>query len=137
MPDWMERELVRQLAPVKAPDSLWGRVRDARRTRRVAGAQAGWILWPAVALMMLVASGDLAWQMDRARNSAFHPVESRQYAVLPIDMNANLSCGRSPGFRLNCVGGSVMAAVAHQAAHTGVTAMVSCGQCHVDLRSQL
>src|SRR5579871_1643537 len=111
MSDWMERELKRQLAPVSAPDSLWDRVERARREKRVAAGQAGWILWPAVAAIMLFASGDLAWQMDRARPPIYTSAGT-QLAELPLAIPVNLSCGRPGGLRLTCAEGSAMAAVA-------------------------
>ena len=49
------------MAQVKAPDGLWTRIQAEQRARK-ALPKTGWILWPVIATVMLVASGDLAWQ---------------------------------------------------------------------------
>jgi len=65
---WLEGELARQLGPVRAPDSLWARIERERR-RRNSGTRRSfeWVLWPAVALMLMIASADLFWELGRAR----------------------------------------------------------------------
>ena len=75
--DWLERELAGQMKPARAPESLWGRIESARRgapgSRRAslqaAARQTGWILWPAVVLVLFLASGDLLWEIGKARAS--------------------------------------------------------------------
>ena len=71
---WLETQLVRQLAQVKAPDSLWAQIERARRSqqaqsrmRNTVRMKAGWVFWPAVATILLLATGDLAWEVGRAR----------------------------------------------------------------------
>lgn len=49
---WLERELARQLAPVAAPESLWIRMHEPRRSAWP-GASIRWMLWPAVAALTL------------------------------------------------------------------------------------
>ncbi len=78
--DWLERELSRQLAPVEAPRNLWAGV--ARR--RIAGRDAsrtGWVLWPVIALLFVVASADL--MLHLAGGSNFHG-DLRQMAQVPV-----------------------------------------------------
>jgi hypothetical protein len=65
---------MRQLAQVKAPDSLWAQIERERRSqqtqsrvRSTVRVKAGWVLWPAVATILLLATGDLAWEVGRAR----------------------------------------------------------------------
>jgi hypothetical protein len=58
---WLEAQLLRQMAQVKAPDTLWPRIEAERRARK-ALPRTGWMLWPVVATVMLLASGDLVWQ---------------------------------------------------------------------------
>lgn len=66
--NWLEAQLLRQMAQVKAPESLWAQIQSERRAQR---AQPGrvWMLWPVVATILLVATCDLAWEMRRARGS--------------------------------------------------------------------
>lgn len=146
----IEKELARQLAPVRAPESLWGRIDAARRTGR-SSAQAGWILWPAVALMLLLASGDLLWEIGKARASlaplteqdleavsdgaacefkSSDPVQIERWVKAKTRMDVNLSCGRPGNARL--VGasliqkrGAVIAAIAYQVGNDAATLLVS------------
>jgi hypothetical protein len=64
-PSWIEAQLVREMAQVKAPEGLWTRIR-AEQSARKALPRTGWMLWPVVATVMLVASGDLLWQSVNA-----------------------------------------------------------------------
>lgn len=50
---WLERELARQLAPVAAPESLWNRIHEPRRSVG-RGDSFRWTVWPAVALLTLL-----------------------------------------------------------------------------------
>ena len=73
--DWLKAQLLRQMAQVKAPDRLWTRIQAEERARK-AVPRTGWILWPVIATVMLVASGDLLWQSVNAASGRFpRPVE--------------------------------------------------------------
>lgn len=153
--DWIEKELARQLTPVRAPDSLWSRVESARRrgarSSSLAGTQAGWILWPAVAMMLLFASGDLLWEIGKARASiaplteqdleavadgsacdfkSSDPAQIERWVKAETSMNVNLSCGRPGnaqlvGARLIRKRGAVIAAIAYQVGNDAATLLVS------------
>ncbi len=152
--DWVERELARQMKPVRAPDSLWGRIASARRRpsgSRLASLQKGWMLWPAVALVLFLASGDLLWEIGKARASMV-PLTAQDLSAL-TDVSAcdirstdpdviarwvkantnrelNLSCGRSGsahpvGARLIRRHGALIAAVAYRAGGGSAAVLVS------------
>jgi hypothetical protein len=156
--DWIEKELARQFAAVRAPDSLWSRVESARRGARSAslagtpvGPRAGWILWPAVATMLLFASGDLLWEIGKARASiaplteqdleavadgsacdfkSSDPAQIERWVKAKTSMNVNLSCGRPGnaqlvGARLIRKRGAVIAAIAYQVGNDAATLLVS------------
>lgn len=114
--NWIEKHLARELSPVSAPRSLWGRVEAARRSDRPS-SRAGWILWPAVAAILLVASGDLAWEVGKAHGSlapltgrdidtiscdfqSSDPVEVERWVKAHTNVEIGLSCGRAAGARL-------------------------------------
>ncbi len=61
MPDfkWLERELYRQLAPVKAPESLWHRINSARPLPEDR-VSFRWMLWPVAAAMVALVSASIA-----------------------------------------------------------------------------
>jgi hypothetical protein len=146
--DWIEKELARQLTPVRAPDSLWSRIESARRR---SSPQAGWILWPAVAMMLLFASGDLLWEIGKARASiaplteqdleavadgsacdfkSSDPAQIERWVKARTSMNVNLSCGRPGnaqlvGARLIRKRGAVIAAIAYQVGNDAATLLVS------------
>jgi len=148
--DWIEKELARQLTPVRAPDSLWSRIESARRGAR-SSPQAGWILWPAVAMMLLFASGDLLWEIGKARASiaplteqdleavadgsacdfkSSDPAQIERWVKARTSMNVNLSCGRPGnaqlvGARLIRKRGAVIAAIAYQVGNDAATLLVS------------
>jgi hypothetical protein len=148
--DWIEKELARQLTPVRAPDSLWSRVESARRSQR-SSPQAGWILWPAVAMMLLFASGDLLWEIGKARASitplteqdleavadgsacdfkSSDPAQIERWVKAKTSMNVNLSCGRPGnaqlvGARLIRKHGAVIAAIAYQVGNDAATLLVT------------
>jgi len=58
------------MAQVKAPEGLWTRIQAEQRARK-ALPRTGWILWPVIATVMLVASGDLLWQSVNAASGRF------------------------------------------------------------------
>jgi hypothetical protein len=89
--EWVKAQLLREMAQVKAPDSLWPRIQAEQRARR-ALPRTGWILWPAVATVMLVASGDLLWQsVNAASERGARPVVLR--VKTPQLLTATVSCG--------------------------------------------
>jgi hypothetical protein len=58
------------MAQVKAPEGLWGRIQAEQKARKAA-PRTGWILWPLIATVLLVASGDLLWQSVNAASGRF------------------------------------------------------------------
>jgi hypothetical protein len=48
---WLERELARQMAPVRAPESLWDGISRQQR-RRPYRSPFEWVFWPAAAAMV-------------------------------------------------------------------------------------
>jgi hypothetical protein len=157
--DWLERELARQMKPARAPESLWGRIESGRSgapgSRRsslqAAARQTGWILWPAVALVLFLASGDLLWEIGKARAS-MAPLTEQDLSSLTdvsacdirstdpdviarwVKANTNrdvtLSCGRSGsahpvGARLIRRHGALVAAVAYRAGGGTAAVLVS------------
>jgi hypothetical protein len=156
--DWLERELARQMKPARAPESLWGRIESVRRgagSRRgslqAAARQTGWILWPAVALVLFLASGDLVWEIGKARAS-ISPLTEQDLSSLTdvsacdirstdpdviarwVKANTNrdltLSCGRSGsahpvGARLIRRHGALVAAVAYRAGGGTAAVLIS------------
>jgi hypothetical protein len=105
--DWLDAQLVRQLAPVKAPDSLWTRVQAERRERRNP-ARAVWILWPAVAMVLVLASIDLCRQIGKAAEAGAR-IESNKPAELRAWVNARAN----------------------------LTVAASCRTCHLDAHGQI
>jgi hypothetical protein len=152
--DWVERELARQMRPLRAPDSLWGRIESARRGARgsrVASLQKGWMLWPVIALVLFLASGDLLWEIGKAKAS-MAPLTEQDLSSLTdtsacdirstdpeviarwVKANTNrdmtLSCGRSGdahpiGARLIRRHGALIAAVAYRAGGGKAAVLVS------------
>ena len=61
MPDWLELELADQLAPVEAPDELWGRVRGSAHGARGPATRPrpsrSPALWLAAAAMLVATAG--------------------------------------------------------------------------------
>ena len=47
MPDWLERELRRELAPVEAPEALWNSVQGSRYSERKRALRS----WPVAAIL--------------------------------------------------------------------------------------
>ncbi len=78
------------MAQVKAPDGLWLRIQGEQRARR-ATPRTGWILWPAIATVMLLASGDLVWQsVNAASGRVSRPAIVRVKA--PLQLVSAVSC---------------------------------------------
>ncbi|HXJ44992.1 MAG TPA: hypothetical protein VNH18_37230 [Bryobacteraceae bacterium] len=62
---WLESELVSKLGPVEAPLGLWERIQHpAAAPSRPVTAR---FLWPAIAIILLLASADLLWEFSKAR----------------------------------------------------------------------
>jgi hypothetical protein len=74
--NWLQAQLVREMAQVKAPEGLWTRIQAEERARK-ALPRRGWMLWPVVAAVMLVASGDLLWQSVNAAAGRPHQTAER------------------------------------------------------------
>jgi hypothetical protein len=94
---WLEAQLLREMAQVKAPDSLWNGIQVERRERRNR-PRVVWMLWPAVATVLLVASADLCWQIGRAaqagaRIESNNPAELRAWVNEKANLNVAASCG--------------------------------------------
>lgn len=144
--DWIEKQLARELSPVIAPGSLWGRIEGARRMNR-GSRRAGWILWPAIATLLLFASGDLAWEIGKARGSltplterdfesancdfrSSDPVEVAKWVKARTNVELGLSCGRASGAQLRGARliqrrGASFAAVAYQVGSDAAILFVS------------
>ena len=78
--DWLERELSSQLAPVEAPRDLWSSV----TRRRIAArdfSRNGLVLWPVIAVVFAVASGDLLLQLA---GGPVLPLSLRQMTQKPV-----------------------------------------------------
>jgi len=71
--DWLDGELSRQLAPVRAPGSLWAAMSDRRRRNP---AQAALVIWPLLSVLFLTASADLLWQAGRFGAGLRHLAQS-------------------------------------------------------------
>jgi hypothetical protein len=64
----LESELMRGLAPVAAPDSLWRRVQDGREARRPAAGS--WRALVPVAALLLIGSSAVAWRIGAQHSPA-------------------------------------------------------------------
>ena len=151
MPDphnhnWIQEQLARELSPVCAPGTLWGRIESARRRNRHS-PRAGWMLWPAIAMLLLFASGDLAWEIGKARGSlapltardvesancdlrSSDPVEVARWVKARTNVEIGLSCGRAGGAQLRGARlirkrGASYAAIAYQVGNDAATLLVS------------
>jgi hypothetical protein len=130
------------MAQVKAPDGLWKRIEDERRARR-AQPRTGWILWPAVAAMLLLASGDLLWELGKSRGEVIrfsdrevaslqskNPAEITAWVKSKADMDVDLSCCHAEnvqlfGVRLLRVKDELVAAISYRMQGKPATLMVS------------
>ena len=61
MPEWMERELARELSPVDAPDDLWLRIRDGRGKAPVRKSRPQAFLVAAAAMLLVTAGAIWLW----------------------------------------------------------------------------
>jgi len=134
--------LLREMAQVKAPDTLWAGIRAEQRARQTP-VRTGWMLWPAVAMVLLLASGDLLWEFGKARGSVIrlsdhevarltsdNPGEIRAWVKTKTDMDVDLACGqtgrvRLSGVRLLRVKGELVAAISWQSEGKPGTLLVS------------
>jgi hypothetical protein len=91
---WLQAQLMREMAQVKAPDTLWTRIQAEQRARK-ALPRTGWILWPVIATVMLVASGDLLWQSVNAASGRVMRSNERAWVRVKAGQPATLSvsCG--------------------------------------------
>ena len=146
---WLEMELTRQLSPVTAPPELWTAIQERPVKQRV--ATGGWVLWPAVAFMLLFACGALFRNMrditqltgqelrslaDSAPACDFwsdDPAEIRNWVKskgnIDIEIPAERSgANRLAGARLLHVRGNVVAAIAYRMSSGAATLLVSGGR---------
>jgi hypothetical protein len=88
---WLEQELARQLAPVSAPETLWDRISEPRRSvaRGLAIAFSwNWVAWPA-AVVVVIAFAGVYWKVNRAREPlAELPPASRDFDFRSHDFGA-------------------------------------------------
>jgi hypothetical protein len=130
------------MAQVKAPDTLWTGIQAEHRRRRTE-IRHGWILWPAVAFALLLASGDLLWEIGKARGDVIRlsdreisrldsrdPVEIRDWVRSETGMDVNLSCGQTEkarmfGVRLLRVKNELVAAISYGMESGPATLLVS------------
>ena len=76
MPEWLERELARELKSVEAPDDLWQRVHAVRGAVTVRGRARPPALFLAAAAMLLLTAGALWLWGNPARNPVPQPTAS-------------------------------------------------------------
>ncbi len=76
MPDmskWLERELAKNLAPVRAPHALWGKITAAQASHPVRRISTQLAFWPVAALVVLGAAA--GWtQVDRHSPLDYHRI---------------------------------------------------------------
>ncbi|MGD1072798.1 MAG: hypothetical protein ABSB15_21970 [Bryobacteraceae bacterium] len=143
---WLEMELTRQLSPVVAPASLWNSIQTQRTERRVEAG--GWVLWPAVAVMLFLACGALFWNMrditqltgrelrslaDSSLACDFwsdDPAEIRNWVKskgnIDVDIPvAHSGAARLMGARLVRVRGTLVAAIAYRMSNGAATLLVA------------
>jgi hypothetical protein len=139
-------ELTRQLSPVTAPASLWTAI-QTRQTRQRA-ATGGWVLWPAVAFMLLFACGALFRNMrditqltgqelrSLAESSqacdfwSDDPAEIRNWVKskgnIDVDIPvAHPGAARLMGARLVRVRGTLVAAIAYRMSNGAATLLLA------------
>lgn len=63
---WLETKLREELRPVSAPGGLWTKIQAPGAVRRAESGPTR-LLWPVIALLMLLASADLLWEFSKAR----------------------------------------------------------------------
>ena len=86
---WLEAELLRQLAPVSAPEDLWYRVNQPQRGIRQR-VSIDWLLWPVAAAMVLLICGGTLRTLVVHRN---------QQSLTDQDMLAMMKSSGGPEFR--------------------------------------
>jgi hypothetical protein len=85
---WLESELVRQLAPVAAPGTLWDRVCTPRPSVP-RGTSIHRVAWPVAAAIVLVAGAGAFWQLNRMREPVVElPATSRDFDFRSNDFGA-------------------------------------------------
>jgi hypothetical protein len=91
MPDSLERELQRQLAPVRAPDSLWDmRLSAASHAGRLSSAPVAWnpgrklIFSPVLAMILLIVAAGAVWKTGQIRNAAPVKLSPNHTVVMPV-----------------------------------------------------
>jgi hypothetical protein len=62
MPDYLERELERHLAPVRAPETLWKKIDQKRHAPVTWNPGRRLIFSPALALIVLTVAAGAAWR---------------------------------------------------------------------------
>ena len=83
----LERELASQLAPVAAPETLWDRIHEPRRSLPRA-IPVAWIAWPATVVVLIACAG-VYWKMNHAREQlAELPPASRDFDFRSSDFGA-------------------------------------------------
>lgn len=145
---WLEMELTRQLSPVTAPPSLWQSIETRPTMQRV--TTGGWVLWPAVAFMLLFACGALLRNVrditqltgqelrslaDSPQACDFwsdDPAEIRNWIKSKGNIDVEIPAERSgairlAGARLLRVRGNVVAAIAYRMTGGAATLLVSGG----------
>ena len=98
---WLKAQLLREMAQVKAPENLWAGIQAEQRARR-ALPRTGWMLWPVIATVMLVASGDLLWQSVNAASGRSGHTDEQSWVRVKAGQPAVLSvscqtCHVEPG----------------------------------------
>ena len=95
--DWIETELTHRLSPVKAPETLWAAIANPPERKR----NPRLILWPALALVLLVASVQLLSQVGRDN------------LLIPSGHPGAVRIAGSPGVKIYRVGAATVLISAH------------------------
>lgn len=66
--DWLDAKLRAELTPVSAPIGLWAKIQSPGAARNTEAGPTR-LLWPAIAILMLLASADLLWEFSKARGA--------------------------------------------------------------------
>ena len=142
---WLEAELRAQLRPVSAPAGLWTKIQSPGAVRRADSGPTR-LLWPVIAVLMLLASVDLLWEFSKARGGLRqttqpNPAELAALAASPeacdlyssdparlqkwvksrsgieIEIPAHSSAVRITGARVATVRGTMVASLKFEAAN--------------------
>ncbi len=140
---WLEVNLREQLRPVSAPAGLWSKIQAPGAGRR-AESDPTRLLWPAIALLMLLASADLLWEFSKARGglrqiaqpdaaelaalaaspeacelNSNDPVHIRQWikshSGIELELPAHSPSARVTGARIANIRGTLVASVRYEA----------------------